>query len=142
MTTDDKTATGPLADELAIRNLIARLALLADAGDLDEYVSLFTEDASWEMPGAPRRGHADILAGASERRAGGTAGPGSGTRHVITNVAVHLDGGDTATSDCYFLFFGDTASSNPTVRIMGHYHDTFRREAAGWRLARREIAFG
>ena len=38
------------AAELKIRNLIARIALLADQGDLDEYVDQFTEDALWGFP--------------------------------------------------------------------------------------------
>ena len=43
-----------IADELAIRNLIARVAHLADMGvDPDEYVENFTEEADWLMPGAP-----------------------------------------------------------------------------------------
>jgi len=44
-----------IADELAIRNTIARVAHLADMGlDPDEYVENFTEEADWLMPGAPR----------------------------------------------------------------------------------------
>jgi len=138
--TDTLTAQR-LADELEIRNLVARLAQLADMGDLNEYVSLFTEDASWEMPGAPRRGHADIMAGAQDRRSSGTTGPGSNTRHVISTLSVQGDGSDEATSDSYWLFYGNTTTA-PAVQLMGHYHDTMRRTADGWKLARRQIAFG
>lgn len=130
-----------LADELEIRNLVARLAQLADMGDLNEYVSLFTDDASWEMPGAPRRGRADIMAGAQDRRSSGTTGPGSNTRHVISTLSVRSDGSDEATSDSYWLFYGNTTTA-PAVQLMGHYHDTLRRQPEGWRLARREIVFG
>jgi 3-phenylpropionate/cinnamic acid dioxygenase small subunit len=137
----ENAVTPRLIDELEVRNLVARLAHLADMGDLDEYVSLFTDDASWEMPGAPRRGHADIMAGAKERRAAGTTGPGSNTRHVISTLAVHTDGSDVASSDSYWLFFGNTTSA-PAVQLMGHYHDTMRRTPDGWKLARREISFG
>ncbi|HEV8296815.1 MAG TPA: nuclear transport factor 2 family protein [Acidimicrobiales bacterium] len=138
---DDKDMVRRLADELEIRNLIARLAHLADGGDLNEYVSLFTEDASWEMPGGPRRGRADILAGATERRTTGTTGPGSATRHVLTTIGVTIDDADTATTDSYWMFYGDTTTA-PAVRLMGLYHDTFRRTDEGWKLARREITFG
>jgi hypothetical protein len=44
-------------DKFAVRNVIARLALYADGPDVDAYSDLFTPDASWEMPGAPRKGH-------------------------------------------------------------------------------------
>src|SRR5690606_36925086 len=138
---DAQETIARVADELEIRNVVARLAQLADDGDLDEYLSLFTEDAEWQMPGAPRRGHADILAGARERRSTGTAGPASNTRHVITTLAVRVDGTSTATSDSYFLFLADTNAA-PTLRLIGQYHDTFVRRSDGWRLARREITFG
>src|SRR6185369_13421187 len=89
-------------DELEIRNVIGRLAQLADNGDLNEYVSLFTDDAHWELkprPGdaplfAPIRGKANILAGAQARRASGGQGPGSHTRHVLGSTVVSLDGDD------------------------------------------------
>ena len=56
-------------------------------------------------------------------------------------MAVSVDGSDTATSDAYFLAFGDTTTS-PHVKIMGHYHDTFRRTDGVWQLARRQITVG
>jgi uncharacterized protein (TIGR02246 family) len=130
-----------IAAELEIRNLIARAAQLADHGDLEEYASLFTEDGAWEFPGRPRRGRADILAGARERRRDKVTGPGSGTRHVITTLAVQVTGGTSATADSYWLFWRDTATS-PALVNMGHYHDVLRREDGAWRIARREIVLG
>jgi uncharacterized protein (TIGR02246 family) len=130
-----------IAAELEIRNLIARVAQLADHGDLEEYASLFTEDGAWEFPGGPRRGRADILAGARERRRDKVTGPGSGTRHVITTLAVQVTGGASATADSYWLFWRDTAAS-PALVNMGHYHDVLRREDGAWRIARREIVLG
>ncbi len=129
------------AAELKIRNLIARIALLADQGDLDEYVDQFTEDAVWAFPTGPRQGRDDIRAGAEERRAGGVTGPGSNTRHVITTVSVALGEEDDATADSYFLFYQNTTTA-PTLFNMGHYHDTFARQGEVWRLARRDITLG
>ena len=130
-----------VADELEIRNVVARLAQLADTGEIDAYVDLFTEDAVWDMPGSPRRGRDDIRAGALERRRGGTAGPGSDTRHVISTVAVTADGGDTATAESYWLFYGDSAAT-PKLQLLGSYRDTFRRTPQGGKLAHRRITFG
>jgi 3-phenylpropionate/cinnamic acid dioxygenase small subunit len=129
------------AAELKIRNAIARIALLADQGDLDEYVDQFTEDSLWAFPNGPRQGRADIRAGAEERRAGGVTGPGSATRHVITTVSVRVDSEDSATADSYFLFYQQTTTA-PTLFNMGHYHDTFTRQGDVWRLARRDITLG
>ena len=139
MTSDDTIAR--VLDELEIRNLIARVAQLADYGDVEEYASLFTEDGSWEFPGAPLRGRGDILAGARERRRQQVTGPGSGTRHLISTVAVRVEDATRATADSYFQFWRDTATS-PTLFNMGHYHDVLRREDGAWRIARREITLG
>jgi 3-phenylpropionate/cinnamic acid dioxygenase small subunit len=130
-----------VAAELEIRNVISRIARLADQGDLDEYIAQFTEDAVWAFPTAPRHGHADIRAGAEARRAEGTTGPGTATRHVITTVAVQVDQADRATADSYFVFLQNTTTS-PTIFNMGAYHDTFVHQGDAWRLARREITIG
>jgi uncharacterized protein (TIGR02246 family) len=128
------------ADELAVRNVVARVALYADGPDVDAYVDLFTPDAVWEMPGAPRRGHAEIRAGSEERRAAGQIGPGSNTRHVISTVAVTVDG-DQAVADSYWQFYVDTATA-PRLQLMGTYHDELVRVAAEWKLANRQITIG
>jgi uncharacterized protein (TIGR02246 family) len=127
-------------DELAVRNVVARLALYADGPDVDAYVDLFTHDAVWDMPGAPRRGHAEIRAGSEERRAAGQIGPGSNTRHVVSTVAVTVDG-DRAVADSSWQFYVDTVSS-PKLQLMGAYHDELVRVDGQWKLARRQITIG
>ena len=127
-------------DELAVRNVVARVALYADGPDVDAYVNLFTPDAAWEMPGAPRRGHAEIRAGSEERRAAGQIGPGSNTRHVVSTVAVTIDG-DEAVADSSWQFYVDTATA-PRLQLMGTYHDELVRMGADWKLARRQITIG
>lgn len=130
-----------LVDELAVRNVLARIAQLADTGDLDEYLTLFAPDASWEMPGMPARsGHADLRQGAVDRRASGMQGPGTGTRHVLTTTAVTIDG-DIATARSYWMFLADT-TTQPTIRLTGQYDDVLRRASTGWQMARRVITMG
>jgi ketosteroid isomerase-like protein len=127
-------------DELAVRNVVARVAQYADGSGVDAYVALFTPDAVWDMPGAPRRGHAEIRAGSEERRAAGQIGPGSNTRHVVstTVVTVHEQ---HAVADSVWQFFVDTASS-PRLQLMGTYHDELVRIGNEWKLARRQISIG
>ena len=137
------------AIELEIRNVVAGLALTADMGRVDDYVRLFTPDAIWEMPANPnnglpasrRVGHDEIAAGVHERRAAGAQGPGSATRHVITTVQVAVENDHEATAQSYFLYYSNVSTA-PTLTSMGHYTDTFRRTADGWKLARREIVIG
>lgn len=129
-----------MSDDAAIRNVVARLAILADEGDLEEYVDLFTDDARWDMPGGELQGRDNLLAGAIERRAAGTVGPGSNTRHVITTQAVSVDG-DEAASDSYFQFWVNTAAE-PSIALFGTYQDRLVRTESGWKLAHRTISFG
>ncbi len=130
----------PVADELAVRNVIAALSRTADGPDVDAYVALFAPDASWELPGTVRRGHDDIRAGSLERRAAGEVGPGSGTRHVTTTTVVTLDG-DRAAAASTWLFLEDTTGT-PTVARVGTYDDELVRHEGRWLLARRVIGFG
>jgi 3-phenylpropionate/cinnamic acid dioxygenase small subunit len=132
-----------------IRTALARIAQLADTGDLDEYLTMFTDDAVWGMPDNPsigmlaneRRGHAEIRAGAEERRASGLQGPGTASRHVLTTTAVHLESDDRATVRSYFLFFQNT-TTEPVLRTMGQYDDVLVRSERGWQLAHRTITPG
>lgn len=139
-----------LSAELEIRNVVARLAQLADTGDTETYVALLTDDVVWAMPENPviglaaseRVGRDEIAAGQRERIAAGHQGPGSNTMHVVSTISVVIAAaGDQATADSYFQYWGDTATA-PVIRNMGRYHDEFRRAPEGWRLARRTITFG
>jgi uncharacterized protein (TIGR02246 family) len=136
--TTQATAEQLNTDEREIRNLLARLGHLADYGDLDVYLTLFTDDAIWERAGDRRQGLDDILTGARERRASGLQGPGTHSRHMNTTLWVAVDGSDTAEADSYFLFIQHT-DTTPTVSMVGHYHDVLRRTDGGWKLAHRQI---
>jgi len=130
------------ADELAVRSLIVRLAQYADGlGTVDQYAELFTEDAEWLMPGAPRIGREDIRNGSALRRAEGGVGPGSNSRHMIAGTAMEFLSPDEAIADSYWMYFVNT-DTQAELKLVGHYRDTAVRTDAGWRLARREITFG
>jgi 3-phenylpropionate/cinnamic acid dioxygenase small subunit len=128
-----------IADDLEVRNALARIAQLSDEGSVDDYIALFTGDAVWDGGAlfGVRKGQADILAGAKERRAAGTSGPGSHNRHVITTSHVRLEG-DTAHVRSYFQFYA-ACDRAPVARVVGVYQDELRRTPSGWKLARRVI---
>ncbi len=134
-----RDAVSAVADELEIRNLLSRLAQLADdAEDLDEYLQLFTEDAVWEAARfGVKKGREEIRVGAEERRAGGTSGPGTHTRHLITTSVIQVDG-DAATGRSVFLYLVDT-QTHPALSMIGVYEDILRRTSDGWKLAHRRI---
>ncbi len=138
-----------VAAELEIRNVLARLAQLADAGDLDGYLALLTGDIVWAMPASPhvgltaseRRGRDEIARGARERTTAGLQGPGSDTMHTVTTTSIRVDGPDEATALSSFVFW-TTTSTTPTPTSVGRYEDTFRSTDEGWKLARRTVIFG
>ncbi|MEJ6511477.1 MAG: nuclear transport factor 2 family protein [Actinomycetota bacterium] len=130
------------ADEWAVRNVIVRLAQYADGlGSCEQYAELFTVDAEWLMPNAPRHGRADILEGSLARRAEGGVGPGSNSRHIVAATAVEFRNDDEAVADSYWVFYIETNTA-PKATLVGHYHDIIVRTEDGWKMARREITFG
>ena len=144
----DAGALRRLADELEVRNIIARLAQLADndGDELRDYLALMTEDAVWEsragtqiIAGSPPRvGHASIREGALERRRDGVQGPEAGTLHTVNTTVVEVHG-DRATAKSYFMYLRDI---HDTARLAhaGAYNDEFRRTPQGWKLARRVLS--
>jgi len=135
--------------ELAARTIVARLAHLADDGDVDAYIAEMTDDVVWSMPANPaaglpatsRRGRDEIAAGARERIAAGLQGPGTNTRHIITTSVVDLESDDRARVRSTFLFLESTTAT-PAIRTMGQYDDVMQRTSDGWKLASRTITFG
>jgi hypothetical protein len=127
-------------DQLAVRNLLARIVYERGAGDLDTYLTRFHRDAVWSMPGVEHRGLGAIRRGVEERRAEGRTGPGSGKRHVLTTVEVTVDG-DEAVARSTWLFVGGDGLQ-PTLLSYGIYDDRLLRAAEGWLIAERSITVG
>jgi 3-phenylpropionate/cinnamic acid dioxygenase small subunit len=134
-----------VADELDIRNVIYRMAMLADDGDLNEYASLFSEDAVWEMRGRPQgaadippiRGRANLLAGAKKRRADGVQGPGTHKYHCLLTTTVTLKG-DKADAKSYFAYY-QNVNTKPEIAVFAIYNDELVRTKDGWKVAARHI---
>ena len=140
MTNDAAPTRDPVADELAVRNLIARLSLNADMGTVDEYLASFTEDAVWNLPGSPSHGIVEIKAGLVARRASGAVGPGTHGRHMVSSIDVVMNG-DRAMARSYFQFVTNT-NTQPVLALVGAYADEFVRTEEGWKLQKRDITFG
>jgi uncharacterized protein (TIGR02246 family) len=90
-----------IEDRLAINDLFVRYTTALDAGDIETIVGCFTEDGSLESPTVGThtgrtaiREFATRFARFRER--------GSQLRHVISNLAVRLDG-NRALATCYLL---------------------------------------
>lgn len=149
MATMAETELRWLADQLEIRNLVARLAQLADTGDLSDYARCFAADAVWVPPSDPGVagvggtlvGIDDIVAGAQSRRDQGIQGPGSNTRHVVSVTSLEQVDSDHARGRTYWRYYVHT-NAQPHLLTMGHYDDRFVRGIGGWLLAQRETTRG
>jgi hypothetical protein len=129
------------ADRSELADLVARLALVGDVGDLDDYRQIFTAEGVWADPSGERDGIDAIVEGVSARRTEGHTGPGSGFRHVVSTLSITFPSTDAAVGDSYFIGLEDISAA-PKIRVTGRYHDTFVRTPDGWRIARRDITVG
>lgn len=125
------------SDIVAIQHLLVRFLWAADEGPPGEVAACFADDGEWRLGEAILSGPADIAAMIANMRAKGVAGPGSGARHLGSNVLVEVSG-DTATARSCFTFVGQS-EAGPVIRAVGSYHDTLIRKADGWRILQRTI---
>jgi uncharacterized protein (TIGR02246 family) len=133
-----------VADELAIRNLLAELAWQADSTSMDDverYVDCFTPDAVWEVPGDVRSGHDDIRAGVTERRSAAAQRQGTATAHILATTTVTFEDDDSARVRSYVQAVRVVAGEPPMIAVVNRYDDRFRRTSVGWKLHRRRIEF-
>jgi hypothetical protein len=129
----------PLADELAIRDLLLAISMEADVGDLDGYGELYTDDAVVVSPTGTSEGRDAIVAANVARRAAGITGPGTGARHHVVPGRDTLDG-DRARVRSYFAFYTKAAGVTQ-LTVIGEYADEARRDPTGWKLTRRVCTF-
>jgi uncharacterized protein (TIGR02246 family) len=123
----------PVADELAIRNLVARYCHAVSERDDAAWASTWTADAEWRVLGNTVRGRDEVLA--HYRRIV------SGIRWVMqfaTNGVIEPDG-DAARGRWLVVETAQLQGGRPVLNL-GQYLDRYRRDADGaWRFARREF---
>jgi 3-phenylpropionate/cinnamic acid dioxygenase small subunit len=121
-----------------LANLISRYAELIDAGDFDGVSELLGDAAVGAGDSTSLLRGAQAIRGlfTSTTRLHPDGTPG--TKHVTTNLIVHIDDdGGTATARSYFTVL-QAAPGLPLQPILaGRYHDRFERGDGGWRFAER-----
>ncbi len=118
-----------LEDRLAINDLFVRYATALDAGDVETIVGCFAEDGSLESPlVGVYQGRDGIRAFAT--RFARLRESGTQLRHVLSNLAVHLDG-DRAHATCYLLTVL-TRGGNSALRPPGRYDCQLARVNGAW----------
>jgi len=125
-----------LADRQAIADLLVRYADMVDRRDWPKMDSIFALEATIDFrpsggPNGPFRGMLAWLDRALD------SWPNA--LHMITNVAIELDG-DRATARCYYhLPIGreEQQGAQVTVTSSGRFTDRLIRTADGWRIVAR-----
>ncbi len=115
-------------DHFDILDLLARYCLALDRDDVDAWVELFTEDASYEVYGRSFDGHEGL-------RKMMHAAPG-GLHLGGVPVIEMIDANQARTTQNLYFVPSDGAPARSSL-----YTDDLRRTANGWRIARRRCEF-
>ncbi len=133
------TASLTVADQLAIRDVIARYAWALDTGDVDGFVACFCTDGLlvWDAFEEPDRwrGHDALRHFAGFFRDLPTS---AGRQHYVSNTLIKPSQGG-AQAKSYAAVALRQGDGPHLLNVMGYYEDCFRRENGEWRIAERII---
>ena len=142
-----------IKDELEIRNLVGKLATMADhAEDLTEYFTLWTEDGTFDMREPFGRQEGDpasawkvsgleaLRENRKQLRATGFQGPDTNVWHANTTLHITINDESNAEAQSYWVLYG--SRDKVEVLRIGHYHDRFRKEGGRWKMAYRTVTPG
>ncbi len=114
--------------EIAV--LLGRYPLLADRGEAEALVTLFTAEGTFELPDGQR-----VTGTAALREMYGRKDGPQRMRHHMTSSAAILEGPNAARATTYFIVF-----VGEKLDHWGCWEDRLRREPdAGWRLQERVV---
>ena len=127
------------ADQLAIRDVVARYSWAIDTGDVDDFVTCFASDGvlEWDAFDVPLRwqGSKALRHFATYLRDQPST---AGRQHHVTNVILEPSK-DGASGRAYVAVALRQGDGPHLLNVMGWYEDIFRREGGEWRLAKRII---
>ena len=128
------------SDREAIRDLISLYSHALDAGNLEGWTKLFTEDARIETAsvGSPT-GHAALLRWAEERLASREADVQ--VRHFVFNTLISPVSEDLVHARSMLLYTRQKIDEplSAQVQLTGVYEDEIQRTAEGWQFVRRKM---
>ncbi|HEV2186952.1 MAG TPA: nuclear transport factor 2 family protein [Stellaceae bacterium] len=127
--------TALLEDRAAIHDLFTRYCCALDKGEVETVVACFTTEAVLKSPVIDIAGADEIRAFAQRfaaQRAAGTQ-----FRHMVTNIAVTIDG-DRATATAYLLVLISQNGSHRTLPP-GRYECELVKQDGNWLFTRRTV---
>jgi len=137
-------------DRALIEELQARYMFALDFGDIDTYLTTFTEDGVLDIGTGPIKGHdaiREILGGMPDADSAESKPapkedsglyPGTG-RHNITNIAIRING-DKADGRAYWFHYNNQNPERTAVLdSYGHYEDEMVKVNGQWLFSKRRI---
>ena len=124
-----------IEDRAAIHDLFTCYCCALDNGEVETVVGCFTEDAVLKSPVIDLAGHDAIRAFAGRFAAQRAAG--MQFRHMVTNIAVTIDGGRAAAT-AYLLVLISKDGRHRTLPP-GRYECELVKQGDAWRFARRTV---
>ena len=121
-------------DVQLLHSIYAKFAFTRDSHAHDEWVSLFTDDAVFDIDGGIFRGR-EALIEFSKALEADLSGGGIKIKHCMASVDVVVDG-DEARGRGDFQFY-TIKGGVPTLGALGTYTDRFRRVGGQWKIAER-----
>ncbi len=122
----------PTQDRLDILELCARYNRTVDAGDVEGWLSVWTDDGVFETPFGTFKGKEALRNFMKFYMS-----TSRGNRHVSVNPVVQGDG-DSATLACDLLLV--RTPGMPSLLATGTYADTRHKAGGAWKFKRRKLA--
>jgi hypothetical protein len=133
----------PVADRLAIIEVIAQYSYTYDALDADGFAALFTENALWEYylsgkdePEISLNSQDEIRDWALPRLKA-RIGEFSSRHHQTGTVFDSQDSENPQTRTMVLVTHHEVGNPHPTTSLSGVYHDTWTKTTQGWKFAKR-----
>ena len=131
-----------LEDIEAIRLLLDRYLLLNETRDYPAYSQLFAANGELVLRRGRATGPDAILKLLNDSFGAANAAPNNplnGSKHLLSNVAIHVDG-DTATASSRWTLLTVGTEQRPALAQTGHYADKLVRENGVWKFQQRIIS--
>jgi hypothetical protein len=127
----DADALQRLADQLEIRELVARYNYAIDEGRPEEWVATFVPDGTFESTALGTHSGPEGLHAFAVGYIDAFVG-----RHCTSDFTVEIDG-DEARSRCYLIAVNNAGP--PSILATAVYEDVLRRTPEGWRFVHRKV---
>jgi 3-phenylpropionate/cinnamic acid dioxygenase small subunit len=124
-----------LEEKDRIRELLGTYSACFDEARFDDWVELWTDDATFDVDGKVIRGRAALRKFASEQRLVNGKPP---VKHIVANEVITVQG-ETASVRCYLLTVLKRKDAALIPVTAGVYEDKLVKQGGRWRFSGRKL---